>query len=103
MSVLREHVPGRDAEGHSSWCIGAGGEWPRLGCRDKDMPPPRPDLVEGRQGFAVLSRLGGRHGPSQGRPRPGCIRLLPAPVCTGCCSVELLQAILKTVTRFRSG
>lgn len=41
-------------------CPGACGEQQRLGCKGRDWLPPRPDVAEYRQGFALLSGWGGR-------------------------------------------
>lgn len=59
MSALREPVPegtlGIDSEPHleggCAVCMVVSGEHQRLGCRDRNWLPPRPDLVACRQGL----------------------------------------------------
>lgn len=82
-------------------CPGACGEQQRLGCKGRDWLPPRPDVAEYRQGFALLSGWGG---VDMDRLWGGLQRLR-AEAGLGCCLLllEPLLAIPVMVTRFRSG
>lgn len=50
-------------------CMVVLGEHQRLGCKDRNWLPPRPDLVVCRQGLVSCEDWDGQHGPFLGRPR----------------------------------